>query len=103
MSYADAVSAENAARAAQRKRARSERTMSYSFPGRPKVVAESIVQMKGFREGVDGDRLTKRAEHYIGPNGYRCLAECEHPNSADGPGKAAGKATEGMQAATVVS
>jgi phage protein D len=92
MSYADAVSAENAARAEQRKRARSERTLSYSFPGRPEVAAEGIVTMQGFREGVDGDWLITRAEHYIGPNGYRCTIECEQPNSADG----ATKATQAM-------
>lgn len=55
------------------------------------------ISVAGFREGVDGDWLIKRAEHYIGPNGYRCLIECEQPNSADGPAKAAGKPIEGVQ------
>ncbi len=81
MTYADRVSAENAAKAEQRKRARSERTMSYTFPGRPDVVAEGIAVMDGFRPGVDGEWLITRAEHYMGPDGYRCTIECEAPNS----------------------
>ncbi len=88
MSYADAVSAENAARAEQRKRARKERTLFYSFPGRSDVAAEFIATMQGFREGVDGDWLITRAEHYVGSNGYRCTIECEQPNSTEGPTKA---------------
>lgn len=103
MSYADAVSAENAARAERRKRARKERTMAYSFPGRPDVAAEAIATMKGFREGVDGDWLITRAEHYVGPMGYRCSIECEQPNSAEGATKATqASADDQVQAAAVV-
>lgn len=83
MAYPDRVSAEAAARARHRQRARGTRTLSYTVPGRPALGAETIVTMQGFREGVDGDWLVKRAEHYIGPGGYRTTIECEQPNSAD--------------------
>lgn len=103
MSYADAVSAENAARAKQRERARRERTLSFSCPGRADVCAESIAVMKGFREGVDGDWLITRAEHYVGPMGYRLTIEGEQPNSAEGATKASqAAAVDQVQAATVV-
>lgn len=86
MSYADVVSAENAARAEQRKRARKERTMFYSFSGRPDVVAEAIATVQGSREGVDGDWLTTRAEHYVGPRG---IAVRSSASSSEGTAKAA--------------
>ncbi|MGN6329525.1 MAG: contractile injection system protein, VgrG/Pvc8 family [Rhodanobacter sp.] len=83
MAYADRVSAENAARATQRNRARGERRLTYTLPGRPEIIAESIATMRGFRDGVDGEWLIKRAEHYIGPDGYRTSIACEQPNSSD--------------------
>lgn len=87
MSYADRVSAEEAARAKHRERARSTRRLTYSMPGRPEAVAEVVAVMEGFRDGVDGEWLIQRAEHYIGPDGYRTTIECELPNAATG-GKA---------------
>jgi hypothetical protein len=80
-SYRDAASAEAAARAKLRHKKRAERTLSYTLPGRPELAAETIVTMKGFREGVDGDWLVKRCNHYIGSEGYRTSIECERPNS----------------------
>ena len=74
-----------------------------TFPGRPEVNAEGIATMEGFREGVDGDWLITGAEHYVGPNGYRCTIECEQPNSADGATKATqASADDQVQGATVV-
>lgn len=103
MSYADAVSAENAARAEQRKRARRERTMFYSFPGRPEVSAESVAVMEGFREGVAGEWLVSRVEHYIGPMGYRCTIEAEQPNDSEGATAATqAEADDSEQASTLV-
>jgi uncharacterized protein len=103
MSYADRVSAENAARAEMRKRARAERTLFYSLPGRPELVAESLVTMRGFRPDVDGEWLVKRAEHYIGPNGYRCTIECEQPNTrAAAKAATRAEAVDQVQTATVV-
>lgn len=103
MTYADAVSAEAAARSRQRDRARKERTLSYTFPGRPEVVAESVAVMSGFRPGVDGEWLVTKAEHYIGPNGYRCTIEAEQPNSSESVAKAGqGAADDRDQAATVI-
>lgn len=103
MAYADRVSAENAARATQRARARAERRLTYQLPGRPEVVAEAIATMQGFRDGVDGDWLIKRAEHYIGPNGYQTRIECEQPNSAkDAQAASSADAVDSEQDATEV-
>ncbi len=82
MAYPDRASAEAAARAKQRERARGQRSLAFAFPGRADVVAESLIEMQGFGEGVDGDWLVTRAEHLIGPTGYRCTIEGEWPNSA---------------------
>jgi len=103
MSYADRVSAENAARAEQRKRARAERTLFYSLPGRPDLAAEALVTMQGFRSGVDGDWLITRAEHYVGSNGYRCTIEAEQPNTAEEAAAATrAEAIDHVQDATIV-
>lgn len=80
MSYADRVSAEEAAKAEYRKRQRGTRTMTYTFPGRPEVGAECIAVMQGFRPDVDGEWLVKRCEHYIGPGGYRTSIDAELAN-----------------------
>ncbi len=52
---------------------------------------------------MNGDWLVKRAEHYIGPNGYNTTLKCEQPNSTDAPSNAsAAESTDHVQAATVV-
>jgi len=83
LQYKDQASAKAAAEAEQRKRARSERTLSVTMPGEPSLSAESLLTMEGFRDGVAGEWLVNRVEHYIGPDGYRCTVEAEKPN-ADG-------------------
>ncbi|TFZ46450.1 phage late control D family protein [Stenotrophomonas maltophilia] len=83
MAYADRATAEAAARAKHQEQARQTRTLSYSLPGRETLMAEATVVMQGFRDGVDGQWLVKRAEHNIGNDGYRTSIECEQPNSAD--------------------
>lgn len=103
MPFADQASAESAARADLRKRARSERELWYSMPGRPEIAAECMVTMQGFREGVDGDWLVKRVEHYVGPNGYRCTIEGELPNVAERATRAnQAEADDQVQEATAV-
>lgn len=103
MSYADRVSAENAARAEQRKRARAQRTLFYSLPGRPELIAESMVTMRGFRPDVDGEWLVTHAEHYLGSGGYRTTIECEKPNTEDDAMQATrAEAVDREQEATLV-
>jgi uncharacterized protein len=36
---------------------------------------------------VDGEWLSKRVRHYIGPDGYRSSIECELPNADDSVSK----------------
>lgn len=93
MSYRDQASAIAAARAELRKRARATRSLSYSMPGRPGIIAESIAAMTGFRDGIAGDWLVTRAEHFIGPGGYSTTIEAELPN-ADAAVSAASGATQ---------
>ncbi|QJB21766.1 gene D protein [Xanthomonas phage FoX1] len=82
MAYKDQASALEAARAEQRKRARGEASASVNMPGDPDIMAESVMNMKGFRPGVDGEWLVSRVEHYMGPMGYTCQIEAEKPNRA---------------------
>ncbi len=83
MSYADRVSAEEAAKSEHRKRQRETKTLTYTFPGRPELGAECIAVMSGFHPDVDGDWLVKRCEHYIGTQGYKTMIECELGNDGE--------------------
>jgi hypothetical protein len=38
--------------------------------------------MLHFRDEADGEWVVTRAEHYVGPDGYRCSLDAEQPNSA---------------------
>lgn len=80
MAYKNQESALEAARAEQRRRARNERTVSVEMPGDAAVVAETMMTLSGFRDGVDGEWLVNRVEHYIGPDGFLTRVEGEKPN-----------------------
>lgn len=100
--YKDQASALDAAKAEQRKRARSQTSVTVSMPGDPSLAAESMLTMDGFRPGVDGDWLVKRVEHYVGPQGYRCTIEGERPNKNADVAKADSDVEEKDQAGTEV-
>lgn len=103
MAYADREAAEAAARAKHQEQARQTRTLSYTLPGRETLMAEATVMMQGFRDGVDGQWLVKRAEHNISHDGYVTSIECEQPNSADAVKAArSAAATEGEQVGSEV-
>ena len=103
MAYADREAAEAAARAKHQEQARQTRTLSYTLPGRETLMAEATVVMQGFRDGVDGQWLVKRAEHTISHDGYMTSIECEQPNSADAVKAArSAPATEGEQVGSEV-
>ncbi|KAF1017660.1 MAG: hypothetical protein GAK31_00928 [Stenotrophomonas maltophilia] len=91
MAYKDQASALAAAKSEQRKRARSERSVSVQIPGNPDIVAESMMTIEGFRDGVDGQWLVNRVEHEIGPQGFVSRVEGEQPNKDKGVAKADGK------------
>ncbi|WNL50863.1 tail protein [Xanthomonas phage Murka] len=97
MAYKDQASALEAARAEQRKRARGEASASVNMPGDPDIMAESVMNMKGFRPGVDGEWLVSRVEHYMGPMGYTCQIEAEKPNRAKEVSASTGKVNESVQ------
>lgn len=79
---------EDAARAAAQaeldRRTRGERTLSITMPGDPDVQAEATLNTSGFREGVDGEWLLKRAVHSLGKSmGYQCEIEAEQDKATD--------------------
>lgn len=81
MGYRDQASALEAAKAEQRMRARGEQKISVNTPGDPTIAAEAMMTMQGYRDGVDGEWLVTRVEHYFGTaTGYRCTIEGEIPN-----------------------
>lgn len=98
--YPDQKSALEAAKAEQRKRARGEASVTVDMAGDPNLVAESMMTLKGFRDGVDGEWLVARVEHYIGPQGYRCSVEGEKPNKDDGVSKSTDSVEESDQSGT---
>lgn len=100
MGYKDQDSARAAAEAEQRMRARSSNSLAVEMPGNPDLVAEATVTMEGFREGVDGEWLAKRVEHYIGSRGYRTNVEGERPNSNKDVEASGGDVKEADQAGT---
>lgn len=80
--FRDKDSAVAGAKAEQSRRARSETSLSISFPGNPDVTAESVLVLgDGFHEAARGEWLVKTAEHYLGPQGYRTSIDAERPNS----------------------
>lgn len=102
MAYKDQASALEAARAEQRKRARGEASASVNMPGDPDIMAESVMNMKGFRPGVDGEWLVSRVEHYMGPMGYTCQIEAEKPNRAKEVSASTEKVNESVQTGSEV-
>lgn len=70
-----------AARSELDRRARANRTLSLTLPGRQTLQAESPLTLTGFREGVDGEWIITRVEHSFDPAGYVCNVEAETPNS----------------------
>lgn len=70
-----------AARAELDRRARANRTLSLTLPGRETLLAESPLTLIGFRDGVDGEWIITRVEHAFDSGGYVCNVEAETPNS----------------------
>ena len=93
--FPDKASAEAAARAELRSRARTERTVDLELVGRADLVAESQLQLKGFRDGVDGLWLAKNTTHRIDSAGYVTSVSGEIPNSETDAANA--KASESEQ------
>lgn len=103
MGYKDQASALEASKAEQRKRARGESSVTVTMPGNPEIAAEAMMTMAGFRDGVDGEWLVSRVEHYLGPSaGYRCNIEGEKPNKDEAVSKADSKVKEEDQGGTEV-
>lgn len=70
-----------AAKAEIGRRARGEFKLSINFPGNPQCTAESVLDLSGFRDGVNGEWLVKKAQHSLSKEAYRCVVDCERPNS----------------------
>lgn len=98
-SFPDAGSATAAARAALRKDARGERTLSYTIPGRATLSAECVLTLRGFRDGVDGEWLVKSVTHRIDSGGFVTEIAGELPNART---SSAGSADDSVVAGTLV-
>lgn len=71
-----------AAKAELAKRARGEFHLSVNIQGDPRITAECLLDLSGFRDGVNGQWLVKHVEHVLSKNeAYRCIIDCELPNS----------------------
>lgn len=82
--YPDEDSAKQAAQAELDKRARGENKITLTMPGDPLLAAESPINIRGIRGGVDGDWLVSRATHNMTKSGgYVCDVECEKPGAKE--------------------
>lgn len=103
MAYPSKQSAESAAKSELRKAARAARTLELSLPGDPRIVAESLLSLSGFREGVSGDWVVTRAVHYFGPDaGFSTRVDAELPNASPEASRANVAAEDAIQAATLI-
>ncbi|SAL03071.1 late control D family protein [Caballeronia fortuita] len=70
-----------AAKAELARRARGAFSLSINTPGDPRITAECLLELSGFRKDVNGTWLVKRVRHSLSKAGYRCVIDCELPNS----------------------
>ena len=77
--YPSADAAIQAAQSELNKRMRRKNKVSLTMPGHSSLMAESRLQLNGFREGVAGEWLVTRVEHELGHGGYACRVEAEKP------------------------
>ena len=75
---------------------RGERKLSIAMPGRPELMAEGLVVMLDFGDGIDGVWAVERVTHTLNKSGYRCAVECE--NTPAGGGGGGGGANSGQAA-----
>lgn len=54
---------------------RQERVLNVTIPGNPQVVAESPLNVMGFRDGVNGDWVAVRVTHQFDNSGYQTRIE----------------------------
>jgi len=85
MTYPTQALALAAARSDLEKRARGEKTLNISMPGRPDVMAEQALTLQGFRPGVDGDWRITSVTHNLDENGYSVSFEAELPTPKEAP------------------
>jgi uncharacterized protein len=69
-SYPDAIQAQAAADAKLAALDRGTGTLEIALPGNPNLMAEGVVNMIGFRSGIDGRWLLNRVTHSIGSQGF---------------------------------
>jgi phage protein D len=71
-----------AAKAELARRARGAFRLSINVPGDPRITAECLLELSGFRKEVNGEWLVKRVRHALSKGqAYRCIVDCELPNS----------------------
>lgn len=78
--YRDATQARDAAEARLAALQRGTGTIDITLPGNPYVRAETIVDLQGLRDRVNGNWLITRAEHILDDKGYCMILQGEQPS-----------------------
>ena len=73
--YPNKAQAQAAADAKLKALERQTRVLTVSMPGDPSVVAESPLQVRGFRSGVNGNWVATKAIHRFSNTGYKTSIE----------------------------
>ena len=79
MKYPKATQAEAEAEAKSKYKQliRDTRSLNTSLPGRGDLYAEAVIEMKEWRDGMNGEWLIVSANHDLDANGYRCTVQAE--------------------------
>jgi hypothetical protein len=79
--YTSAEDATAAASAELDRRRRGTGRLALTMPGNPEVTAERLLNLAGFRDGVNGEWIVTRVTHSLDKSrGYACEVEAEKPN-----------------------
>lgn len=80
--FANADQAIKAAQAKLKSLSDNQTNLSLTCPGNTNLVAEGVIYLSGFREGIDGEWIITRATHTINTSGYTTSIEAEGYNES---------------------
>ncbi|MDH5179766.1 MAG: contractile injection system protein, VgrG/Pvc8 family [Gammaproteobacteria bacterium] len=77
MFRANKSEADAAAKSTFKEQERARATLNISLPGRSNLQANQILDMQGWRDGVNGKWLITRVQHTLDNSGYHCDVDAE--------------------------
>ncbi|HQR83245.1 MAG TPA: hypothetical protein PK283_10085, partial [Thiotrichales bacterium] len=80
--FANADQAIKAAQAKLKSLSDNQTNLSLACPGNTNLVAEGVIYLSGFRDGIDGEWIITRATHTINTSGYTTSIEAEGYNES---------------------